>query len=72
MRAVDIFHFVNFAHSQQVRENRGLRLMDAPEGAVRTMVRVIEIDTGISFAPAQRLRMLWAHPNLNFQGTDSS
>jgi len=33
------------------------------------MIRMIDVVTGISFAPARTLRMLWAHPNLNFQGT---
>ena len=36
------------------------------------MVRVIEIPTGIAFAPAERLRMLWGQPHLQLQGTGTS
>ncbi len=36
------------------------------------MVRVFEIATGITFAPAERLRMLWGHPYLQLQGTGTS
>jgi hypothetical protein len=36
------------------------------------MVRVIELATGLSFAPAERLRMLWGQPHLQLQGTGTT
>jgi hypothetical protein len=36
------------------------------------MVRIAEVATGLTWAPAERIRMLWGQPHLHLEGTSNS